>query len=643
MTQGRAAVVSSPPRALKARERVISILASGRTPWERPALLSLLLLTGLLYCWGLDINGWANAYYSAAVMSGAQDWTAFFYGSSDPANAITVDKPPLSIWVMSLSVRLFGLSSWSILLPQALMGVLTVYLLYVLVRRYAGVSTGLLAATFMAVTPVSTVMFRYNNPDALLILLMVGCALATATAIDRQQPWLMALAGALAGAGFLTKQLQIALIIPAVVVTYLAFASTTLLRRLLHLGYSLLAAAGVAGSWLLAVQVAAPASRPFIGGSRTNSALELALGYNGLQRLTGEDAVRSTPTDALDDNFTGGFQRFLEPQFSGQFGWFLPLALVGLAVAAVWIARREGSRGIRILLFLSGMWFATSATVLAFMSGILHPYYCLTSVPPLCVSAAVGLRYLLGSRTRARRTILLVALISAMTLSYVSALRSTQDFPALPTILLGMWAIAIAFQFIPSVRPRVARAATAGLVAVLLTGPVLWSVNTVLSPHVGAGVVAGPSIMGYRSDHPDKQQLGDHVIPGQVALMFGDSTQPAVLDALKRIPPSATWVTATVGSETAANYQLELGRGVLPIGGFDGTDPFPTLEQFQALVADGKVGSMVIRDLPPLTLEGKGESARIVEWVRESFAAEPVDSAELYLLHEPLKQESPPR
>lgn len=635
VTENGAELLSAPPRALMLRERVVAIVASSPTPWERPALLSLLLLTALLYCWGLDINGWANAYYSAAVMSGAEDWTAFFYGSSDPANAITVDKPPLSIWVMAFSVRLFGLSSWSILLPQALMGVLTVYLLYVLVRRYAGASTGLTAATFMAVTPVSTVMFRYNNPDALLILVMVGCALATAIAIEREKPWLLALAGALAGAGFLTKQLQIALILPALAVTYLAFASTTWLRRLLHLGSAFLAMAAVAGSWLLAVQVAATTSRPFIGGSRSNSALELALGYNGLQRLTGEDAVRSTPADALDDDFSGGFQRFLEPQFSGQFGWFLPLGVVGLAVAVVWIARREGNRGLRMLLLLSGTWFTTSATVLAFMSGIVHPYYCLTSVPPLCVLAAVGLRYLLGSRTRAGKTILLFTLIATMTLAYVAALRSTPDFPTLPTILLVMWAIAIALQFIPGVRPAAARAASAGLIAVLLTGPVLWSVNTVLSPHVGAGVVAGPSLMGYRSDHPDRQHLGDHVIPGQVALMFGDTTGPAVIDALKRIPPSATWVTATVGSETAANYQLELGRGVLPVGGFDGTDPFPTLEQFQALVADGKVGSLVIKDLPPLTLEGKGESARIVAWVRETFAAEPVDTAELYLLHQP--------
>lgn len=635
MTQIGVKPVSDPARALKARVRVLTLLNTGRTPWERPALLSLLLLTGLLYCWGLDINGWANAYYSAAVMSGAQDWTAFLYGSSDPANSITVDKPPLSIWVMALSVRLFGLSSWSILLPQALMGVLTVFLLYILVRRYAGVYTGLLAATFMAVTPVSTVMFRYNNPDALLILIMVGCALATVTAIDRQQPLLLTAAGAMAGAGFLTKQLQIALILPALAITYVVFASATWRRRLLHLICAFLSAAAVAGSWLLAVQLTAPTSRPFIGGSRTNSALELALGYNGLQRLTGEDAVRTTPTDALDGDFTGGFQRFLEPQFASQCGWFLPLSLVGMSLAAVWIAKREGRRGTRALLLLSGTWLVTSATVLAFMSGILHPYYCLTSVPPLCVLSAVGLRYLLKSRTRKSRVLLLLTLVAAMTMAYVSALRSIQDFPGLPLILLVLWAVAIALQFMPGIRRPVARAASAGLIAVLLAGPVIWSLNTVLSPHVGAGVIAGPSILGYRSDHPDKQHLGDHVIPGQVALMFGDSTQPAVVDALRGIPPSVTWVTATIGSETAANYQLEVGRSVLPIGGFDGTDPFPSLEQFQALVAGGRVGSLVIKDLPPLTLEGKGESARIVDWVRTSFAPEPGVGAEFYLLHQP--------
>jgi 4-amino-4-deoxy-L-arabinose transferase-like glycosyltransferase len=603
--------------------------------WERASLLSLLLLTGFLYCWGLDLNGWANAYYSAAAMSGAQDWTAFFYGSSDPGNAITVDKPPMSIWVMAISVRLFGLNSWSILLPQALMGIITVYLIYVLARRYMGPTVGLLGATFMAVTPVSTVMFRYNNPDALLILIMVAMALVTALAIDYERPWLMALVGALAGAGFLTKQLQIGLIVPALLITYLVFARSTWPRRLLHLGYSAAATIAVGGLWLLAVQVTDPVDRPFIGGSTTNSSLELALGYNGLQRLTGEAAGRTLTAGTEVDALGAGYQRFLQPQFSGQFGWFFPLAIAGLVIATFWLVKHQGTRGVRMLMLMCGIWFATSATVLAFMSGTLHPYYSLTAVPPLCILAATGFACLFSTVSRPSRSVLFVVLLASSTMAYATTLRSTAEFPGLPLLLLCMWATASAIYLLPGSPPALQHVSTIVLLATLLTGPVLWSANTVLSPHTGAGVVAGPAIAGLRSDHPGKQQLGDELTPGHVALMFGDAPPAAVADVLRKLHPSATWVTATVGSETAANYQLELGRAVLPVGGFDGTDPFPTLEQFQHLVAEGKVASLVIQDLPPLTLEGKGESARIVQWVRQNFPVQTSERAELYVLVRP--------
>lgn len=606
-----------------------------RPPWERGALAALLVLTALMYGWGLDLNGWANAYYSAAVMSGSHDWTAFYYGSSDLGNAITVDKPPMSIWVMALSVRLFGLNSWSMLLPQALMGVLTVYLLYVLVRRYLGARVGLLAATFMAVTPVSTVMFRYNNPDALLILIMVATALTVATAIDSQRPWLMTLAGALAGAGFLTKQLQIGLILPALTITYLAFACASWPRRFLHLVYAAVVAVAVGGSWLVGVMATDPAARPFIGGSTTNSSLELALGYNGLQRLTGEAAGRTLAAGTEVDALGAGYQRFLQPQFSGQFGWFFPLALAGLVISTFWLAKHQGTRGVRMLMLMCSIWFATSATVLAFMSGTLHPYYSLTAVPPLCILAATGFVCLFSTAYRPSRSVLFVVLLASSTLAYATTLRSTAEFPGLPLLLLCMWATASAIYLLPGSPPALQQASTIVLLATILTGPVLWSANTVLSPHTGAGVVAGPAIAGLRSDHPGKQQLGDELTPGHVALMFGDAPPAAVADVLRKLHPSVTWVTATVGSETAANYQLELGRAVLPVGGFDGTDPFPTLEQFQQLVAEGKVGSLVIQDIPPLTLEGKGESARIVQWVRQNFSAQISENAELYVLVQP--------
>lgn len=159
----------------------------------RLELAALLLATGALYLWNLGASGWANAFYSAAAQAGSQDWTAWFIGSSDAANAITVDKPPASLWVMGLSVRLFGLSSWSILVPQALMGVATVWLVYLSVRRAAAPATadavlahraGLLAGAVMALTPVAVLMFRFNNPDALLVLLMTAAAYAVLRSIQ---------------------------------------------------------------------------------------------------------------------------------------------------------------------------------------------------------------------------------------------------------------------------------------------------------------------------------------------------------------------------------------------------------------------------------------------------------------------------
>ena len=153
--------------------------------WARPALLALLVATGVLYLWGLGESGWANSFYSAAVQAGSESWKAFFFGSSDAASSITVDKTPLALWPMMLSVRVFGLSSWSILVPQAIEGIATVALLHQVVRRTTGSpAAGLIAGGVMALTPIAVLMFRFNNPDAMLVLLMVGAAAATLRAVE---------------------------------------------------------------------------------------------------------------------------------------------------------------------------------------------------------------------------------------------------------------------------------------------------------------------------------------------------------------------------------------------------------------------------------------------------------------------------
>ncbi|MGM7777617.1 glycosyltransferase family 39 protein [Arthrobacter sp. KNU-44] len=568
-------------------------------------------------------------------MAGSEDWTAFFYGSSDPSNAITVDKPPMSLWIMSLSVRVFGLNSWSILIPQALMGVLSVYLIYRIVAKRTDPATGLLAGLIFAVTPVATVMFRYNNPDALLTLLIIGAAYATLESIDQGKLRWLLVAGALVGAGFLTKQLQVALVLPAIGLAYVLFARFPVYVRLLHLGAGLLAAIVASGWWFIIAQAADPARRPFIGGSRSNSIWELTLGYNGLDRLSGADASRtmSGATAALDVKLEPGITRFLQPQFSGQFGWFLPVALAGIGITVVFLFRRLGTPEQRSFLVLCSAWLICSASVLAIMSGIVHPYYAISTVPSLSCLAAFAATFMMR---RLKNGLVRVAtgfvLALCLIFGYASASRSVLDFPWLPQILLVTGGLAVAIALLPPVKKRFRTAAMLLIGASTFLGPTIWSINTVLSPHVGAGVVSGPSILGVRTDSPDRKQLPADTPIAFTAVMFGDVPPPGAIGRIESEPASVRWAAATVGSETAANYQLASSKAILAVGGFDGTDPFPTLEQFQAMVRNGNVGTFLIQNLPPLTVEGRGESARIVQWVKSTFQPEIIDGATMYRL-----------
>src|SRR5690242_20641870 len=237
---------------------------------ERRALLGLLTGTALLYLVGLGRSGWANAFYSAAAQAEGQSWKAWFYGSFDTVGSITVDKPPAALWVDGLSVRLFGLSSWSILVPQALMGVATVWLVHLTVRRVAGVRAGLLAAALTALTPVAVLIFRFNNPDALLVLLLTGAAYAVTRATEHARGRWLVLAGALIGLAFLTKMLQAFLVLPGFAGAYLLAAPTTLGRRIGHLLASGAAMLVAGGWWIVVVELVPASSRPWIGGSQTN-------------------------------------------------------------------------------------------------------------------------------------------------------------------------------------------------------------------------------------------------------------------------------------------------------------------------------------------------------------------------------------
>ncbi|HEX4864310.1 MAG TPA: glycosyltransferase family 39 protein, partial [Acidimicrobiales bacterium] len=257
--------------------------------WVRPALIALLSTSALLYLWDLGASGWANTFYSGAVEAGTKSWKAFFFGSFDSSNFITVDKSPASLWVMELSARVFGVNSWSILVPNALEGVATVAVVYATVRRWFTASVALLAGSIVALTPVAALMFRYNNPDAFMVLLLCVAAYATARAIeDGRSRWIV-LAGAMVGFGFLAKMLQALLVVPGLAAAYGLAAPGSVGRRLRNLAYGGLALVVSAGWWIAAVQLTPAADRPYIGGSQNNSLWNLIFGYNGFGRLTGNE------------------------------------------------------------------------------------------------------------------------------------------------------------------------------------------------------------------------------------------------------------------------------------------------------------------------------------------------------------------
>ncbi|MYW05713.1 phospholipid carrier-dependent glycosyltransferase, partial [Streptomyces sp. SID3343] len=365
-------------------------------PWVRPAFVLLLVATGVLYCWGLGASGWANSFYSAAVQAGTESWKAFFFGSSDAGNSITVDKTPASLWVMGLSARIFGVNAWSILVPQALAGVATVAVLYAAVRRRFPAWAALLAGAILALTPVAALMFRFNNPDALLVLLLTIAAYAVLRAQESASTRWLVLAGACVGFAFLAKMLQAFVIVPPLAVVYLALAPTGVWHRVRQLLWSGLALIVAGGWWIAIVELWPESSRPYIGGSQHNSILELTLGYNGLGRLNGDETGSVGGGGGPGGGARGGswgetgWNRLFNSEMGGQISWLLPTALILLAVG-LWLTRRAPRTDpARAAVMLWGGWLLTTGLVFSYMAGIFHAYYNIALAPAIAAVVAMG-------------------------------------------------------------------------------------------------------------------------------------------------------------------------------------------------------------------------------------------------------------
>jgi 4-amino-4-deoxy-L-arabinose transferase-like glycosyltransferase len=622
--------------------------------WARPALIGLLFATALLYVYNLTSSGWANAFYSAAAQAGSQSWEAFLFGSSDAGNSITVDKPPAALWVMALSVRVFGLSSAAILLPEVLMGVATVGVLHATVKRHFGAAAGLLAGLVMALTPVAVLMFRFNNPDALLVLLMALGAWATLRSIERGSARWFALAGVFVGLGFLTKALQVLLVVPAFGLTYLLFADTTLRRRITGALGGTAAMVLSAGWWVAIVELVPASMRPYIGGSQDNSFLSVTFGYNGLGRINGNETGSVGGGNGWGET---GLTRMFSSQVGGQISWLIPSALVLLAVG-LYVRRRMPRTDVRRAAYVVwGGWLLVTLLTFSLMAGIFHEYYTVALAPAVGALVGMGAQEAWEHRGRAIGSITLaVATAAAATWSFV--LLSRVDW--VPWLRVGVLALGLASAFlllaITQLHRRWVPAVLAGALVAALAGPAAYSAATVSTGHTGSIVTAGPATAGGRGGMPGgtRPQLpggttGGQARQGQAPTGGGmggllDASTPGteVVAALSADAGSYTWVAAAVGSQNAAGLQLATELPVMAIGGFNGSDPSPTLAQFQAYVEAGQIhyfaaggggGGRAGAGGPG---GGLGGGSGIATWVQANFTAVTIGGSTFYDLTRPL-------
>ncbi|UZI30016.1 ArnT family glycosyltransferase [Streptomyces sp. VB1] len=692
--------------------------------WARPALYGLLLAVGLAYFSNLSASGYANSFYSAAVQAGSQSWKALFFGSLESGGAITVDKPPAALWPMALSVRLFGLNSWAILAPQVLMALATAAVLNTAVRRRFGPVAGLFAVGVFALTPVAALMFRFNNPDALLALLMTVTVWCVLRALEQGRTKWLLWAGAAVGFAFLTKTLQAFLILPPLAVLYAVCAPVPVRKRIGQLALSALTMVVAGGWWVAIVELMPASSRPYVGGSQNNSFLELTFGYNGLGRINGEETGSVGGGGGGRGGGGGGgwgetgIGRMFDSEIGGQIAWLLPAALILLA-AGLWLTRKAARTDSARAAFVAwGGALIMTAAVFSFMAGIFHQYYTVALAPYVAALVAMGVTVLWEERGAWwPRAVLAGTVVVTVVWAYVLLGRTPDYLPWLRWAVLAAGIVgALGLPAVGRFGGRGLAAAVVGLCcAASLAGPAAYTVSTLNSAHQGSIVTAGPSA-GFGRGGPgggggrggpgggdDGQRGGMQQPPGQArgqgqaqggmptlpggaapggtapsgastgagtnpgfgegmrgdggggggmgGLLNGASVDAKAKALLEKDADDYTWVAAAVGAQNAASYQLATGEPVMAIGGFNGSDPSPTLAQFKSHVAEGKIHYFVSGGEMGGGMGGEtgggtqgggggrggnsGTSSQISSWVTENFTEVTVGGTTFYDLTQP--------
>jgi len=497
---------------------------------------------------------------------------------------------------MELSGRIFGISSWSMLLPEALAGLATVMLLYHVVRRWFGEPAAVLASVALAVTPVAVVIFRFNDPDAFLTLLLMLASCSCWHALESGKTGHLVMSGALLGLAFLTKSLDALLVVPALGLVYLCCGPPHLARRLGQLGWATLALVVSSWWWVAVVELWPKGERPYIGGSTDNSELNLIFGYNGFSRITGSGRA----------GFHEGGQgllRLFDPESGGQISWLIPLAIMG-AVAGFCLTRgRQRTDRERAGFVLWGSVFLTYFAVYDDARGIFHPYYTVVMAPAVAALAGAGglALWRLGKRSLLLAWIFWAVIVVSLVWADILLSRTdAYDTWLGPTVVVCGSAAAFVLLWSMTRSPRLpwlGVAACGMAAAALLAGPLAYSLTTVNN------VTTQPPTAGPGGGTP-------------TGWARSTTVSNRLVKYLEDHRGSATYLVAVVGSETAAEVIDRSGQPVIAMGGFLGWDPTPTLSAFEHLATSGKVRYVYASAGTGAMLGGTNATAAVEQWVR---------------------------
>jgi 4-amino-4-deoxy-L-arabinose transferase-like glycosyltransferase len=598
--------------------------------WQRIMLGAIIVLSFFLNFFRLgqnqiaDITTGVNSYYAAAVKSMGMSWHNFFFVAFDPQGFLAIDKPPLGFWIQAVSVRIFGFSAWSLLLPEALAGIGAVVVLYILMQRIFGTNAALIAALALALTPISVVTSRNNTIDSLLILTLLFAAWALSRAIETGRlSWLL-LTAFLVGLGFTIKMLEAYLILPAFALTYLLSTPRRLRVRFFYLVLAGVLLLIVSFSWITIVDAVPAAQRPYVSSTQHDSELELALGYNGLSRVlgignnitTGSAAKVTTPALNVTSLLvifgivnTGrpGPLRLIGPQLGGQISWLLLFAIFGLIAVWRWKWPRQPVTPHQQGLLLWGSWFLT---LLLFFSFALfdHPYYMVTFAPAMCALVGIGgVAMYRAYYTQAgwRSWLLPIALFTTAVVQGIilAAFPRWSHFmtPAIVGLSLLIALLLLLARLVPRipgtvlVRPFVA----AGLV-ILLIVPATWAILPSLVGTDTINPVAGPP-----------QPVGILALIAHAFLPESAHAQPELEQYLLKHQGQARYLVATSNALTAAPFILDTNKSAMALGGFEGFDQILSVQEVASLVQQGRVrffllptfAHLQLNNLSPSTLQ----------------------------------------